>query len=174
MRVMSLTAKQKAFVAEYLIDLNAKQAAIRAGYSAKTAKDIGCQNLAKLDIQKALKEAMDKRSERTEITQDMVLNELAVIGFSDMENYVDFGPNGVTLKELADMPKTHSRAISEVTHNFTSEGGGSVKFKLYDKQSALVNMGKHLGMFTDKLKLEGDLKVTEIVHTIVDPKHTDS
>ncbi|MFW5438107.1 terminase small subunit [Paenibacillus apiarius] len=70
---MALTAKQNAFVQEYLIDLNATQAAIRAGYSAKTARKIGQENLTKPDIQKAIQEAMGERSERTEITADMVL-----------------------------------------------------------------------------------------------------
>ncbi|WP_213431657.1 terminase small subunit, partial [Paenibacillus dendritiformis] len=76
---MALTAKQKAFVQEYLIDLNATQAAIRAGYSAKTARKIGAENLTKPDIQKAIQEAMERREKRTEITQDRVLQELAKI-----------------------------------------------------------------------------------------------
>ena len=68
------TPKQLRFIEEYLIDLNATQAAIRAGYSKKTAKDIGCENLAKPNIAAAIQAGMDKRSERTEITQDYVLN----------------------------------------------------------------------------------------------------
>jgi len=69
-----LTDKQSAFVEEYLIDLNATQAAIRAGYSEETAKQIGSENLTKLDIQEAVQEAQAKRSKRTEITQDWVVN----------------------------------------------------------------------------------------------------
>lgn len=68
-----LTPKQQRFVEEYLIDLNATQAAIRAGYSAKTARQIGEQNLSKLDVAKAIKAAMAARSQRTEVTQDYVL-----------------------------------------------------------------------------------------------------
>ena len=82
---VKLTDKQRTFVEEYLVDLNATQAAIRAGYSEKTAKDIGCQNLAKLYIQDAIALAMDERSERTEITSDNVLKEIAKIGFSETE-----------------------------------------------------------------------------------------
>ena len=70
---MSLTAKQRCFVEEYLVDLNATQAAIRAGYSEKTAADIGCENLTKPNIQQAIAEAMQARSERTEIEADQVL-----------------------------------------------------------------------------------------------------
>ncbi len=76
---MALTAKQAAFVAEYLIDLNATQAAIRAGYSEKAAKAIGAENLTKPDVQEAIKDAMQARAERTEITQDKVLKDVEAI-----------------------------------------------------------------------------------------------
>ena len=149
-----LTYKQAMFVQEYLVDLNGTQAAIRAGYSENSAKEQAHENLTKPHIQKAIEEAMEDRVKRVQITQDKILNELALIGFSDMRNYVEYGPVGVTLKELESLPEEQSRAISEVSHNFTSEGGGSVKFKLYDKPSALVNMGKHLGMFPNKTELD--------------------
>ena len=68
---MALTPKQERFVAEYLIDLNATQAAIRAGYSVKTAKQAGSENLSKPDIAKAVQDAQAARAARTEITQDM-------------------------------------------------------------------------------------------------------
>jgi len=71
---MSLTAKQKCFVKEYLIDLNATQAAIRAGYSEKTAKSVGSENMTKPDIQQAIQKEMDVRSKKTEITAEYVLN----------------------------------------------------------------------------------------------------
>ncbi len=79
-----MTAKQQLFVDEYLIDLNATQAAIRAGYSEKTAQAIGAENLTKPLVAEAIAEALQARSERTEITQDRVLAELAAIGFADM------------------------------------------------------------------------------------------
>ena len=73
---MALTAKQHAFVEEYLVDMNATQAAIRAGYSPKTAYNIGSENLAKPEIAAALEKARAERSERTEITADWILNML--------------------------------------------------------------------------------------------------
>ena len=73
---MSLTPKQERFVAEYLIDLNATQAAIRAGYSEKTAQMIGSENLSKPLIADAVQKALAERSERTEITQDYVLTSI--------------------------------------------------------------------------------------------------
>ena len=150
MGMTKLTQKQKRFIEEYLVDLNATQAAIRAGYKKTFAKEQGYGNLAKPYIQEAIQKAMDKRSQRTEVTQDKVLKELSLIGFSNMKDYVNFGPVGVTLKELAELPDSASKVISEVSHNFNAEGGGSIKFKLYDKQAALVNIGKHLGMFIER------------------------
>lgn len=86
---MALTNKQKRFVEEYLIDMNATQAAIRATYSEKTAYSIGIENLKKPEIQEALQEAMQKRSDRTQITQDRVLEELAKVGFKKAADYAD-------------------------------------------------------------------------------------
>src|SRR5579875_2449812 len=85
-----LTPKQKRFVEEYLIDLNATQAAIRAGYSAKNADKIGSELLGKTRVAEAIQKAMDERSKRTEITADRVLQELARIAFDDIKNYLEF------------------------------------------------------------------------------------
>lgn len=114
-----LTAKQERFCTEYIIDLNATQAAIRAGYSVKTANRIASENLSKLDIQRKIQELQQERAERTEITQDRVLKELAGIGFAPI-----------------------------------TKG----KIKAADKTKALELLGRHLGMFTDKLQIEGDIK----------------
>ena len=85
-----LTAKQQAFVNEYLIDLNATQAAIRAGYSEKTAEIIGFENLRKPNIEKFIKEAMNKRSEKTEITQAMVLERYWKIATADPRKLIEY------------------------------------------------------------------------------------
>lgn len=85
-----LTPKQAAFVAEYLIDLNATQAAIRAGYSKKTAREIGLQNLEKLTIAEAIQAAQQRRSARTEITQDMVLQQLWDVATADPRELVEY------------------------------------------------------------------------------------
>jgi len=79
-----LTPKQQAFVNEYLIDLNATQAAIRAGYSVKTAQMIGSENLSKPIIQEAVQQALDARADRVEITADNVLKEIATIAFAQI------------------------------------------------------------------------------------------
>lgn len=97
-----LTPKQRTFVDEYLVDLNATQAAVRAGYSSKTARTIGAQNLAKLNIQKALTDAMNDRAARTGITADRVLEELAKIGFADIRKIFTPAGNVVSPTDLPD------------------------------------------------------------------------
>lgn len=87
---MALTAKQKFFVKEYLIDLNATQAAIRAGYSAKTANEIGAQNLAKLSIQAAIQKALDKRAAKVEASAELVLQHWMDVAQADPNEIIHF------------------------------------------------------------------------------------
>jgi phage terminase small subunit len=156
---MKLTEKQKRFVEEYLIDLNATQAAIRAGYSEKRASEIGYQQLQKTTVQEAIQKAMDERSKRTEITADKVLNELAHIAFDDIKNYLSFKPDEDSKHrvsiDIKDSDTIDTRNISEV-----SIGKDGFKFKLYCKDHALVNLGKHLKLFTERREIEGNIGVT--------------
>lgn len=166
---MALTDKQRRFVDEYLVDLNATQAAIRAGYSKKTAGQIGDENLKKPQIAQAVQEAQAVRSKRTEITQDMVLRELAKIGFSDIRKIVRWGKtelrvtgtddgegeaaeayHGLALVGADDIDDDTAAAISEI-----SEGREGLKVKLHDKKGALVDIGRHLGMFKDRVEHSG-------------------
>src|SRR6266508_6196013 len=93
-----LTPKQARFVEEYLVDLNATRAAIRAGSSQHTARSVGAENLTKPDIAQAVAEAQRQQSERTQITADEVLRELALIAFEDVGEFLDYGSFGVRLK----------------------------------------------------------------------------
>lgn len=166
---MALTDKQRRFVDEYLVDLNATQAAIRAGYSQKTAGQIAEQNLKKLEIAAAVQEAQAARAKRTEITQDMVLRELAKIGFSDIRKIVRWGKtelrvtdagddegevteayHGLALVSADDIDDDTAAAISEI-----SDGREGLKVKLHDKKGALVDIGRHLGMFKDRVEHSG-------------------
>ena len=171
-----LTAKQKRFCDEYLIDLNATQAAIRAGYSEKTANEQGARLLAKVSVQKYIQERKQDRVERTEITQDMVLRELAIIAFSNAADYasviekdamVEVEGNMVPVlddegnhvkyrtvepvltEELTDAQK---RALSVI-----KKGRDGFEVKPYDKVRALELLGKHLGMWTEKVEVGGQL-----------------
>ena len=154
---MALTAKQKMFVAEYLVDLNATQAAIRAGYSEKTADRIGPELLGKTCVDKAIQEAMTERSKRTNITADKVLNEIAAIAFDDISNYLDFftDAEGNVRTRIKDSKTINTKNIAEVSCG----KDGTFRFKLYCKDNALSMLGKHLKLFTDKLEVEtnGDL-----------------
>lgn len=157
-----LNAKQQRFVEEYLVDLNATQAAIRAGYSAKTANEQGARLLANVSVAAAVSEAQQARSERTEITQDMVLRELGKIGFANMQDYMRVGADGDPYLDFSGLSRDQAAALIEVTVEDFKEGRGEdardvrrVKFKLADKKGALVDIGKHLGMFKDRVEHSG-------------------
>lgn len=147
-----MTKKQKKFVEEYLIDLNATQAAIRAGYSPDTAGSIGAENLKKPEIKSRIDKAMAERSRRTGINQDRVLQELARIGFAKITDVVD--PETAEIRpDASDDDLACIQSIKIKPNEFGTER----EVKLYDKKSALVDIGKHLGLFKDKLELTGDM-----------------
>ncbi len=143
-----LTPKQSAFVAEYLIDLNATQAAIRAGYSKKAARQIGTDNLSKPYIKDELRKKLQHACERAEISQDAVLSELKRMAFSNMADFSDWGPKGVTLKDSKKLTPEQTLCVSEVSETTTKEGG-SIKFKLHSKEKALEQLGQYLKLFTN-------------------------
>ena len=134
---MALTAKQARFIEEYLVDLNATQAAIRAGYSEKTAEQQGYQLLQKTSVQRAIEVAVSERSERTKVDQDWVIERL-------IEN-VDRSMQAAPVKDR------DGNSIGEFTYQ------GSVANK------SLELLGRHLGMFTDKIdaKVAGSIIVVE-------------
>jgi phage terminase small subunit len=164
----TLRPKQQRFIEEYLIDFNATQAAIRAGYSKDTAKVIGCENLTKPAIQAALSEEKAKLRARVEVTQEDVANELRKIGFQDIRDAVQWGSsleitgddgevavhNGVSLINSDEITADTAAAIAEVSQ--TKDG---VKIKMHDKRAALVDLGKHLGMFEGDKDRAGDVHI---------------
>lgn len=144
-----LTKKQQLFVDEYLIDLNATQAAIRAGYSVDTAREIGCENLTKPNIQEAIAKVMAERSKRTGINQDRVVLELAKIAFVKMTDIVD--SQG---RIKSDASSDDLACIESVKYKESeSDTGSSVEreVKIASKMKALELLGKHLGMWNDKI-----------------------
>jgi phage terminase small subunit len=170
---MTLTPKQQRFVDQYLIDLNATQAAVRAGYSAKTAHSAGPRLLENVGVAAAIQAAFAARSERVQITQDQVIAEFAKIGFADLRKAVKWKTillepeaaeasaidqaagalTAVQIVELidsAELDPATAAAISEV-----SQGKSGLKIKLHDKVGALTQLGRHLGMFTDKTEVSG-------------------
>lgn len=157
-----LSNKHQLFVAEYLIDLNATQAAIRAGYSPKTA-GVQCDRLLKIPhVAAAIAKQQGKRLQKLEITAERVLNELALIGFCNMKDYMRVGADGDPYLCFSELTRDQAAALAEVTVEDFKDGRGEdardvrrVKFKLADKRAALVDMGKHLGMFKEKIEVTG-------------------
>lgn len=135
-----LTAKQQMFVKEYLIDLNATQAAIRAGYSEKTAGQIGEQNLKKLEIAAAIQEAMDKRFKKIEITSDYVLTTIVN-----------------TIERCQQLEPVMERRDGELVHT------GEYKFDSNAVLKGAELLGKHLKLFTDKMEVTGEISLAETI-----------
>jgi phage terminase small subunit len=163
---MALTDKQKRFIEEYLIDLNATQAAIRAGYSPKTAHEQGAQLLAKLSIRSEIDKAIAERSKRTGITQDRILRELAKVAFVNAADVINL--DEAKIHDNIDRDDTAAIASVKVKTIPTEEGDiVEREVKTYDKLKALELLGKHLGMFTDKISISGDMGV-KIVDDITD------
>ena len=158
--VAKLTPKQQRFVEEYLVDLNATQAAIRAGYSERTAEVIGHENLRKPKIQGFIDKALAERTERTQITADKVLREYARLGFFDPRKLFndDGSPKGI--QELDDDTAAVLAGL-EVMEIYEGRGedrqfvGHLKKYKLADKKGALDSIAKHLGMFIDRHEISG-------------------
>jgi phage terminase small subunit len=146
-----LTAKQAAFVAEYLVDFNSAAAARRAGYSVKTAQAIGVENLRKPLVQQAIQAAMLARQERVEITQDMVVRELAAMAFLDIRRLFDADGKPIKVFQLDAATARAIQGLDVVTVGNADVGFGEVtKLKFGDKRAALVDLGKHIGMWPQK------------------------
>ncbi|WP_416389486.1 terminase small subunit [Otoolea muris] len=153
-----MTEKQRRFVDEYLIDLNATQAAIRAGYSVKTAREQASQNLTKLNIQQEISEKMAERSKRTGVNQDRIVLELAKIAFVNAADVID--SDDATIKAGATADDTAAIQSVKVKVIPTKEGEGVEReIRLNDKLKALELLGKHLGMWNDKLDVNVNIPV---------------
>ena len=141
-----MTPKQEAFVREYLVDLNATQAAIRAGYSQNTAGKIGHENVTKPEIASAIQAAMNDRAERTNITVDRVLAEYARIGLADIREVVQVTSEGVKILPSDQWRPQAAAAVAEV-----KEGtDGQLSVKMHSKLGALDKVAQHLGMMIER------------------------
>lgn len=175
-----LTPKQQRFVDEYLIDLNATQAAIRAGYSEKTANEQGSQLLAKLSISESIAAAMKKREQRTEITQDRVLQEYAKLAFLDPRRFYNEKGGLIPVHELPGDVAAALAGMEVVLQRAGKDADGNQEFddvkkiKFIDKKGALDSLARHLGMFVDKTELSGPngkiLQIERIERVVVEPK----
>jgi phage terminase small subunit len=154
---MALTAKQRQFVAEYLIDLNATQAATRAGYSAKTANEQGARLLTNVSVQIELQTAMKARSQRTEVTADRVLAEFAKLAFLDPRRFYD-DQGALKPVHLLDADVAAALVGVDVVDSYDKDAQATTttkKIKFADKKGALDSCARHLGMFTDRSEVSG-------------------
>jgi phage terminase small subunit len=150
---MALTLKQSRFVEEYIVDLNGKKAAIRAGYSPKTAEVQASRMLRKAKVQTAVEEAMQARSRRTGISADHVVLELEKLAFSNISDFIEVHADGSVHIDLLRATRDRAAAIRDVVVKGCAEGSGdegrSVKLtqiRLCDKVKALDMLARHLGM----------------------------
>lgn len=168
---MALTDKQKRFCEEYLIDLNATQAAIRAGYSPKTAEQTASRLLRNVKVQEYIAKRQKELSRSTQITQERVIKELALIAFSNNADYarvvekkMQTEVDGMLVDVLGEdgKPIMYRTVEPVLTEELTEEqkralavikkGRDGLEVKSCDKVKALELLGKHLGIFTDKIE----------------------
>lgn len=170
---MALTDKQRRFVDEYLVDLNATQAAIRAGYSKRRASEIGSQLLRKPNVAEAISVAQAERSQRTQIDADYVLRRMVEI---DQMDVLDIMTDDMQLKPVSQWPRVWRQYLSgfDLAEMFEGRGeeremvGLLKKIKWPDKVKNLELLGRHFGMFTDNVALSGKGGAPLLVGTVSD------
>ena len=154
---VKLPPNQARFVHEYLVDLNATQAAIRAGYSAKTAQEQSARLLSKAIVKSAVEAAIGKRERRTEVKADQVIAELALLAFSNVQNFVSDDTGRVVLANR-EVPEDVWRSVSSMRTKITTDKDGNVsrdvELRLWSKTEALKMLGQHLAMFVERMRIE--------------------
>jgi phage terminase small subunit len=159
-----LSAKQQRFCEEYVIDLNGTQAAIRSGYSEKTANRIASQLLSKLDIQRLIQSKQKSIAGKLQITQERVLLEYARLGFSDVRKLFD--ASGTGLKNITELDDDTAAAISSLDVEEIRLDGTPIgvvkKLKTHSKTTALDSLAKHLGLFKEDNSQKGSLTMEQI------------
>lgn len=154
-----LTEKQSRFVEEYLIDLNATQAAIRAGYKRSEYTDTNANKiLENTRVAEEIEKKMAERSKRTGINQDRVIQELAKLAFVNAADVIDVD----TATVRGDAKPEDLACIASVKVKRTTKGKSVIEereVRFYDKKDSLVQLGRHLGMFKDKVEVGGSIPV---------------
>lgn len=157
----ALTGKQTLFVAEYLVDLNAKQAAIRAGYKPGYARQIANNNLKHEGIRAAIAKAQAPRLARLDMDAEAVLVELARIARANVLDYMRIGEDGAPVVDFARLDRESAAALSEVTVEEFARGSGKdrrdmrrTRFRLHDKLAALDKLARHFGLMRERMSLE--------------------
>ncbi len=162
---LQLSGNKRKVVDFYVMDPTSfSKAALKAGYSKKSITAASHTLYHEPLMQAAIAEQMNERAERTQVTQDRVLHELAVVAFGDLRNY-KIDPLTGTIELPEGVPEYVMRAVSSIKFIVTIDDNGTVRktleFKLWDKMAALRMMGQHLAMFTDKLLVGGEIDVRQ-------------
>lgn len=152
-----LTSRQRAFVAEYLIDLNATQAYIRAGYSTEGAQQSSSDLLLNPVVRQAVEQGKAQRLSRVNLKQDDILNEMAALATSRIDHYVITNDGQVALAEGA--PDNAMAAVQSIKRKTRVDKDGSVTFdvelRLWDKPAPLKLTGRHVGLYPDRVEVVG-------------------
>jgi phage terminase small subunit len=163
--------RRERFCEEYLLDLHGTKSAIRAGYTPRSAEVTASRLLSQDKIRARIAELQAARAERTEISADRVVTELAKLGFSNMLDYVRVDPHGDPVLDLSDVTRDQAAAIREWTIETYMDGHGEealqvkrVKFRLADKLGPLDKLARHLGLYNDTLELKGKLTLEQLVN----------
>lgn len=144
------TERQLRFIEQFMIDGNATQAAVRAGFSTKTAQQQGARLLSNVVVSAEIARRRTLLSRRYEISADRVVSEYAKIAFARVTDYTTFGPKGVTARDSKDIDESALDAIAEVKERSGKGSRRCVSIKLHSKTEALHALGKHLGLFVDR------------------------
>lgn len=167
----ALSPKQERFVAEYLVDLNATQAAIRAGYSPKTAQEQSSRLLSNVIIQKAVQERRQQHQTNTGLTVERVLTEAMRLAFFDIRKLTDAEGNPIPINQLDDDTAAAIQGLELATERSRDEDGSETvvrKYKVADKNAALERLFKHLGLFQKDNDQNNPAKALQALMDMVD------
>lgn len=160
--ILALNERHERFCQEYMIDLNATQAALRAGYAENSAGQQAFALLKNHEIQARLTELKAEREKRTQISADNVVRELARLGFSDIRKLLTDKDQLRPISSLDDDTAAAISSFEVVTKpgaEVDEDGNRTVeyvhKIKMWDKNSALEKLAKHLNMFVDRVEHTG-------------------
>lgn len=148
-----LTARQQRFVDEFLVDLNSSAAATRAGYKGDP-NTTGPRLLQHPGVAKEIANRQAVLRESLEITQEMVVRELAKIAFGDQRQIMSWGKKGIKLRESVELTDDQAATVAEISETVTA-AGGTLKVKAHDKVGALKLLGEHLGLFRQRVEHSG-------------------
>ena len=170
------------FAKEYCIDLNAKRAALAAGYAEPSAASQGSRLLTNRNVQRLVRREQARRAAKLDLKADKISEELQRLAFSNMIDYMEIDDDGKpTGLNLSKLTREQAAAIQEITEDTTGGSGDGerrlilrTKFKLSDKARALELLGRHLGMFQDNLKVTGLEGLAERINQVRDKKHAAS